>query len=144
MLTVVDGLRAAGIGQLMIVAISLAVPRVLRWREEMAKLRPILRQLFWIYGGYILSFNLAFGLLSTLAPHWLLDGSPLAAAVTGFITLYWAVRLTLQFVFDRRDFPRAVRYRVAEVVMISLFAFLVATYGGATASNLGWLRGWQS
>jgi hypothetical protein len=129
----------AGVGQLLIVGISLAVPRVLRWSAETAKLRPILRQLFWVYGGYILAFNLSFGLLATLAPHWLLDGTPLAAAVTSFITLYWTGRLCLQFVFDRGDFPRGTQYQIAEVVMIGIFSFVAVTFAWATGSNLGWL-----
>src|SRR5205814_4625198 len=73
--------RLAGAGQLALAAGSLAIPRILRWSEDTAKLRPLTRQIFWVYAAYILSFHVAFGLLSVLAPHWLLDGSPLAGAV---------------------------------------------------------------
>lgn len=130
----------AGLGQLAIVVVSLAVPRFLRWSEETARLPPILRQMFWIYGGYIWTTNLAFGLVSTFAPHWLLDGSPLAAAVAGFIALYWGVRLVLQFVFDRSSFPVGVPYRLAEVLAVALFVFLTAVYGLAAAGNVGWIE----
>ena len=75
----------AGIGQLAIVLGSLSIPHVLRWGDDVAKLRPLTRQVFWTYAGYIWGTNLCFGLISTLAPGWLLDGSPLAAAVTAFI-----------------------------------------------------------
>ncbi|MEJ7638990.1 MAG: hypothetical protein WKF75_13725, partial [Singulisphaera sp.] len=87
-----------------LVAASLAIPRALRWPEDLAKLRPLTRQVFWTYAGYIWSTNLAFGLVSTLAPGWLLDRSPLAGSVCGFITAYWGARVLIQFAyFDRSD-----------------------------------------
>ena len=36
-------------------------------------LRPLLRQVFWTYAAYIWFTNLCFGLVSALAPHWLLE-----------------------------------------------------------------------
>ena len=71
----------AGVGQIVLALASTAIPRVLRFREETAKLRPLLREMFWTYAGYILCINFSFGLLSALRPAWILDGSPLAAAV---------------------------------------------------------------
>src|SRR3954451_11665110 len=93
----------AGIGQLILIIASLAIPRVLRWREDTAKLRPLTRQIFWTYALYIWCTNLAFGLVS-LQPGWLLDRSPLAACVTGFMAAYWTGRVLIQFlVLDRTD-----------------------------------------
>jgi hypothetical protein len=129
--------RLAGLGQLALAAASTAIPFVLRWRAETAALRPLLRQIFWIYAGYILGFHVAFGLLSLLAPGWLLDGSGLAAAVSGFIATYWSVRLTLQFTYlDRSDAPQGRWFSAAEVALVSLFVFLSATYAGALVANL--------
>lgn len=129
-------LIAAGFGQLALAAASLAIPFVLKWREETARLGPITRQIFWTYAGYIWSFHVCFGLLSTLAPEWLLDRTPLAAAVCGFIAAYWAVRLVLQFTWiDRSGAPRGAIYTVAEVALVSLFVSLVAIYGAALVSH---------
>jgi hypothetical protein len=127
----------AGVGQIVLSLASLAIPRVLRFREETAKLRPLLREMFWTYAGYILCTNLSFGLLSALAPEWLLDGSPLAAAVTGYITVYWAARLVIQFVyFDRSDAPPGLHVRLAEAGLVTLFLYLAAVYALAFAANL--------
>jgi len=127
----------AGVGQVLLALFSLAIPRVLGFEAETAKLRPLLRQMFWTYAGYILCTNLSFGLLSALAPGWLLDGSPLAAAVTGFITAYWGARVVLQFTyFDRSDAPAGAHVRLAEAGLVALFLYLVLVYGLAFAANL--------
>jgi len=129
--------RVAGCAQLMLAAASLAIPRVLGWRAEVAQLRPLTRQVFWTYAGYIWTTNVAFGLVSAIGAPWLLDGAPLAAAVTGFITLYWSGRLVIQFAyFDRRDLPRDIASRLAEAALVLLFVFLTAVYGRALLVNL--------
>jgi hypothetical protein len=128
----------AGLGQLALILASLAIPFVLRWREETAKLRPLTRQMFWTYAGYIWATNLSFGLISTLAPSWLLDGSPLAAAVTVYMAAYWGARLTIQFaLLDRNDAPPGRHIRLAEAALVSLFVGLTAVYTLAAASNCG-------
>jgi len=127
----------AGLGQIVLSLASLAIPRVLRFREETAKLRPLLRQMFWTYAGYILGMNLSFGLLSALGPGWLLDGSPLATAVTGFIAVYWTARVVIQFTyFDRSDAAAGTHVRLAETGLVALFVYLVLVYGAAFAANL--------
>lgn len=130
----------AGIGQLGLVLASLAIPRVLHWREETAKLRPLTRQIFWTYAGYIWTTNLSFGVVSTLTPSWLLDRSPLAGAVTVFMAAYWGARLVIQFAcLDRKDAPPGLPIRLAEAALVSLFVSLTAVYGLAAASNCGGL-----
>ena len=119
----------AGLGQLALALASLAIPRVLRWREETAKLRPLTRQVFWTYAAYIVSFHVAFGLLSALAPERLLDRTPLARMVAGFIAAYWGVRLSLQFFcFDRSERPRGAVGWLSEAALVALFAFLTVVY----------------
>jgi hypothetical protein len=96
------------------------------------------RQVFWTYAAYIWATNLSFGLLSALAPCWLLDRSPLAAVVSGFIAVYWAARLVIQFAwFDRGGLPSGWAVRLAEAALVGLFAFLTAVYGWALSFNLG-------
>lgn len=130
--------RLAGVAQLALAAASTAIPARLRWREETARLRPLLRRLFWVYAGYILGFHVAFGLLSVAGAGWLLDGSALATAVTGFIAAYWGARLLIQFLVFKRsdDVPEGVVFRLAEVALVALFVFLTLVYAAACAANL--------
>lgn len=88
-------LRLAGGAQLALVAASPAIPRVLRWSEELEVLPSLLRRMFWVYAVYICFTHLCFGLLSLLAPGWLLAGTGLAAAVCGFAAAWWGARLAI-------------------------------------------------
>jgi hypothetical protein len=127
-------LMLAGVGQLLLALGSLALPRILGWREDTARLRPLTSQVFWTYAGYIWTTNVCFGVISLAAPGWLLDGSPLARAVTGYVTAYWAARLVVQFFyFDRSGAPAGALYRVAEAALVALFVFLTGVYGYAAA-----------
>ena len=136
-MTLETAVRLAGIGQLALAAASTALPHALGWREETARLRPLLRSVFWIYAGYILSLHVAFGLLSALRPGWLLDGSGLAAAVSGFIAAYWAARLALQFtLLDRTGAPEGPWFRAGEAALVALFVGLTLTYSAAFVRNL--------
>ena len=127
----------AGIGQLGLVIASLAIPRLLDWRADIAQLRPLTRQVFWTYAGYIWFTNLCFGLVSTFGPAWLLDRSPLATMVTAYIALYWAARVVIQFAyFDRSHLPPGRLPRIGEIALVSLFLVLTLIYGAAVLANL--------
>jgi hypothetical protein len=135
-------LIAAGVGQLLLVSASLAIPRVLRWPEDVAKLRPLTRQVFWTYAGYIWATNLSFGLLSTFSPGWLLDRTPLAGAVCGFIATHWGARVTIQFVyFDRTDAPKGALFAAGKALLVALFVVLTVIYGGLAARAFGGFGG---
>lgn len=125
----------AGLGQLALALGSLALPRILRWGADTAELRPLTRQIFWTYAAYIWVTNVCFGVLSALAPDWLLDRTPLSRAVAGYITAYWGARVLVQVLyFDRSGAPPGAVYKLAEVSLVSLFLFLTAVYGYAAVS----------
>lgn len=131
-------LQSLGIAQIVLALASLAIPRILRWREEMQKLNSLTRQVFWTYAGYICVSNLCFGILTTFLPESLIDGTSLAAAVTGFIALWWTAHVVIQFAyFDRSQAPKGLLYVTAEIVLVVLFIVLTLTYGAAALANLG-------
>ena len=127
----------AGLSQLALVMASLAIPRVLHWKEELAKLSsPLIRQIFWVYSAYIWATNLGFGLLSAFAPEWLLTKDPLSGAVSGFIALYWTSRFFIQiFYFDRKGLPVRTIFKLSDLVLTLLFVFLSLVYAIAAYFN---------
>lgn len=129
----------AGIGQTILAIGSMIIPKLLDWRSELSKLRPLIRQIFWTYAGYILMTNLSFGLLSLASPSSLIDRSFLATCVTLFIALHWACRLAIQFFyFDRSDAPKGIFYTAAEFLLVGGFIFFTAVYVLAFVYNLNW------
>lgn len=125
-----------GLAQITLAVGSLAIPKILNWRGELSKVRPIIKQIFWTYAAYILGFNLSFGFLSVFSGEELVNGSILAKAVTGFIAVYWISRILIQFFyFDRSDFPRGGWYRAGEIALVTLFIVLSTVYGCAFYLN---------
>jgi hypothetical protein len=130
-------LLIAGWGQLGLALGSLAIPKLLQWPDDLASLKRLTRQVFWIYAMYIWSSHAAFATVSILARRALTDGSPLAACVTAFIAVWWGARLVIQFaVLDRCSVPAGGVYRWGEVALVTLFVGLTSIYGCAAVSNL--------
>ena len=129
-------IRLAGLAQIALVIGSLAVPRILNWRVELAKVQILIKQMFWNYAAYILVINLCFGLVSVFCYRELTDGSKLAMLLTGFIAVYWISRVLVQFFyFDRAGFPTGTWHKVGEAVLVSLFVFLSVVYSWAAYVN---------
>lgn len=130
--------RLAGIGQLLLVLASPAIPRVLGWREELAKnVRPLTREVFWTWAAYVWLTHMAFGALSTFAPRLLVDRTPLAGLVSSFIATWWGARIVIQFTyFDRSAAPPGRIFKLAEPALVLLFVVLAAVYGTVAFVNL--------
>jgi hypothetical protein len=128
----------AGLAQLAIALTSILIPRLLNWHEQLQRVELLTRRIFWTYSGYILGIHIWFAALALGLQERLVDGTPLAALVTGFITVYWGVRVVGQFTwYDRSVAGRRALFRVAEVLYVTAFVFVTAVFAAATAHNLG-------
>lgn len=129
-------LKIAGLGQIILGVVSLAIPKLMGWKKELGVLRPLIKQMFWTYAGYIFFINVFWGIISFVAPDELLNRSLLASSLTFFIAIYWGARIVIQFLyFDRKDAPKGPVYLIGEVGLIMLFAFLSFVYGFAFFFN---------
>jgi hypothetical protein len=117
-----------GVGQIALAFASLVLPRVLKWREDTARLQPLTRRVFWVYAAYILATNLFLGGVTTFAPGLLLDRSPLARVVAGYAALYWAMRLVIQLAWFRGVAPKGVWYALADWAVTLAFALWAGSY----------------
>lgn len=86
----------AGFGQLSVLVASSLVPIHLEWKTQLQSLPQLVRQLFWVYGGYVVLSIVSLGLISIVCSGELASGSLLARAVCTYITAFWAIRLSLQ------------------------------------------------
>ncbi len=119
----------AGCIQLGILAAALHVPRVVRFRENLAAATPFFRRLVWVYSAFIVLVIAGFGLVSLFHAEDLVSGTPLARWVCLFIAVFWLVRLAVQFfVFDSRPF-RHSRFLIAGYhSLTAAFLYLVTVY----------------
>jgi len=90
----------AGVGQLSILIASSLVPFRLNWRQELQCLPRLHRQMYWVYGGYVVLSIVAFGALSIVHARELASGSGLARGFCAYVAVFWGIRLVLQAVFD--------------------------------------------
>src|ERR1041384_2410807 len=64
----------AGLAHFGLVAVGTQVPRVCRWKEDLAHLGPANRRLFWVYGLFIVLANIGFGALSLAYAREIAEG----------------------------------------------------------------------
>ena len=93
----------AGFGQLGVLIASSLVPLRLKWKTSLASLPRLHRQLYWIYGGYVVLGIVANGLVCIINADELAAGSTLARCVCGYIAIFWGIRLSLQTILDVKE-----------------------------------------
>ena len=121
----------AGAAQLSVLIASALVPLRLRWRTALGGLPRLHRQLYWVYGGYVVLAIVAFGLISLFNAAELAAGSGLARGVCAFIAVFWGIRLTLQAVFDVKEHLSAWWLKVGYNTLTVLFVLFTLVYGYA-------------
>ncbi len=124
-------ITVGGIGQLCVLIASALVPFRLNWRQELASLSSLHRQMYWVYGGYVVLSIIAFGLISLLNAHELAAGSGLARGFCLYVAIFWGNRMALQTVFDVKEHLTAWWLRLGYHSLTVLFVFLTALYGYA-------------
>ncbi|MCW1922208.1 hypothetical protein OKA05_06565 [Luteolibacter arcticus] len=130
-----------GGGSLVVLGIaSLWIPKALGWREKLAGLTPLMRELWWTYSIYVWSSHVFFSVLTLGFGDWLMSRTGAAAAMSTFMLLWWSVRLWLQFFgFDLREIEGSKANRIAKHLLTLLFMGLVVLFGCLVAWNAGWI-----
>jgi hypothetical protein len=118
----------AGVGQLLVLIASAQVPFRLNWREIFQHLPKLHRQMYWVYGGYVVLAIIGQGLVSVLCVEELASGSDLARGVCGYMAVFWGIRLSLQGVLDVKEHLTAWWLRAGYHLLSVFFAYFTAVY----------------
>lgn len=129
--TLASLLMAAGFAHFGILLASALVPFQLDWRKELSGLSRLHRQMYWVYGGYVVLAIVAFGLLSLLNARELAAGGGLARGFCGYVAVFWGIRLCLQAVFDVQAHLTAWWLRLGYHALTVMFIFFMVVYGWA-------------
>jgi hypothetical protein len=124
----------AGIGQLCVLAASALVPIRLNWKTDLQILPRLYRQLYWVYGGYIVLAIVSFGLISLLNAAELARGTLLARCVCGYIAIFWGIRLSLQTVLDVKAYLTTWWLTAGYHTLTVLFATFTIVFACAAIS----------
>jgi hypothetical protein len=119
----------AGIGQAGILVASSLVPFRLDWKKELGSLSTLHRQMYWIYGGYVVLSIIAFAAICLMHYQELAAGSGLARAFCGYVAIFWGIRLALQAVLDAKPFLTTWWLRGGYHLLTLLFASFTALFG---------------
>lgn len=105
----------------------------LNWREDLAKLSVVNRQIFVLHSFYIALLLVMLGSLLLFLTDALLQPSPLSKALLGAMTLLWTIRFGVQWLFFERSIweghaaNRRIHYLLmlfwAYVALVDAFAF---------------------
>jgi hypothetical protein len=128
---------AAGIGQLCVLIASALVPLRLNWRTELQGLSRLHRQMYWVYGGYIVLSIVAFSLISLLNSRELASGSGLARGFCSYVAVFWGIRLSLQAVLDVKEHLSTWWLRAGYHGLTVLFVCFTTLYGWAALRPAG-------
>jgi hypothetical protein len=121
----------AGVGQLGVLVASALVPSRLNWRDELRGLSRLHRQMYWVYGGYVVLSIVAFAALSIFNSRELASGSGLARGFCGYVAVFWGIRVGLQAVFDVKDHLTAWWLKVGYFVLTVMFTMFTIVYAWA-------------
>ncbi|MCX6607271.1 MAG: hypothetical protein NTV52_27315 [Acidobacteria bacterium] len=115
---------ALPIGGAVLLGLSLlhaAMPKRFAWSEELARLRLLNRQIFWVHTFFI---ALAVALMRMLLffPQTLLDRTPLARLVTIGLLLFWLARAVTQFFVYSRTLWRGKPFETLVIARAALAA----------------------
>ncbi|HEY3043236.1 MAG TPA: hypothetical protein VGJ39_04390 [Vicinamibacterales bacterium] len=118
----------AGIGQLCVLMASALVPFQLNWREELRPLARLHRQMYWVYGGYVVLSIVAFAWLSIVNANELAGGGRLARSFCAYVAVFWGIRVVLQGVFDVKEQLKTWWLKLGYFVLTLLFLAFTIIY----------------
>jgi len=134
------GLIIAGISLGILSIASFWIPKALGWKEKIANLTPLMRELWWTYSVYVWGSHVFFTVMTLLHGDWLMSGTGPATAMCTFILLWWSIRLYLQFFgFDFGEIKNTPFNKIAKHLLTCLFIGLVTLFAALVCWNLGWI-----
>jgi hypothetical protein len=125
-------LQIAGVLLAVLVAINLYVPHRFRWREEMAGLSLLNRQIFQAHSAFIILTLALFSALLLTSADALLEPTRMSRAVLIGLTIFWGARALAQWLFYSPAIWRGNRFNtVMHGVFSVVWVYFATTFGAA-------------
>jgi len=123
-------LRIVGAIMAILVIVNLAVPARYHWREELSRVSLLNRQIFLAHTVFLILLLALFAALFALYAEALLERTPLSRAVLGGLTIFWALRMVMQWFFYSPAIWRGHRFHTVMHGVFSVAWVYVTTICG--------------
>ena len=131
--TLLIHLRIVGLVMASLVAVNLIVPSRFHWREEMARLSLVNRQIFQAHGIFLALTLALMSMLLLTSADTLLEPTRLSRAVLAGLTIFWGLRMLMQWFFYSPELWRGHRFNS---VMHCVFSMVWIYVTGVFAASL--------
>jgi len=121
-------LKATGVLLILLALIHVVFPKHFHWREELARLSLLNRQVMVVHTFFIALAVFLMGLLCLTSSAGL-SGTPLGKRVALGLAVFWLARLLIQLFGYSSELWRGKRFETAvHVVFSALWAYLTAVF----------------
>ncbi len=119
----------AGFVQIAIASANFFLPRKLKYRENLERVAPIIRQVFEVHSVYIVGVLLLFAALTLGFAPEMASGHGLGRFLAAGIAVFWLFRAPVQLLYYDASLRRT--NRLGDVAFTAAAIFLTAAYGAA-------------
>lgn len=125
-------LKLAGAALLVLAFAHLFFEKRFAWKEELSRLSPFNRQMFYVHNFFVTLVIGFIGALSLFGTNSLLEKTILGRYVAGAIAFFWLCRWIVQFFFYDASLWRGKKFETMAHFAFALFwSYLVIVYGAA-------------
>jgi len=123
-------LQAAAALQLSVAALNMFLVPLLKWKEDLARMPLLLREVFQVHAWFISMTLAIFGVLTwRFAPELAADAIPICRWLAAGIGIFWALRAILQVVYYSSSHWRGQLGRtLAHLALLFLYGGLAVAY----------------
>src|SRR5580658_7098887 len=119
----------AGFVQIAIASANFFLPRKLKYRENLERVAPIIRQVFVVHSVYIVGVLLLFAALTLGFAPEMASGHGLGRFLAAGIAVFWLFRAPVQLLYYDASLRRT--NRLGDVAFTAAAVFLTVAYGAA-------------
>ncbi|MAG55166.1 MAG: hypothetical protein CMJ83_02640 [Planctomycetes bacterium] len=119
----------AAAAQLGVLSANFFAKRMFRYRENLERVDPVVRDVFWAQHTFLMLAVAGYALLCIFFADALASGTGIGRAISGFLALFWGLRLVMQVWHYNADEKR--RHSGFNWLFTATFLYLACLFGGA-------------
>jgi hypothetical protein len=117
-----------GLSQMANIPAMMLAPKMLGWKEDLGKLRPINRAIVIVLGIGMSLIIVGTGIVVMVGKDELVNGSLLGISLSCFLAVVWTYRGLIQILVYPRIWPRGGISRMSHFGLMGLFVFQFLAY----------------